>query len=205
MQLRPVTSPPKAPVISRAWLDSIIAPKPQAVRKAQSNVVPFVPRQKPLHVFADECGQFIMPFVAPVAPRVDEVTEAAEPRISLGQILRTVAMRHGVTVDAIIGKPRSVAHIRQEVMWLARCMTHDSLPEIGRAMMRDHTTVVHGIRAHAAKHGLPDPDTTEARARADQWFLTGEWDVSKAGDAATGRLGSERRNNAMGEVNGPDA
>ena len=41
---------------------------------------------------------------------------------------------------------RVQARPRQVAMWLARHATPCSLPEIGRAFDRDHTTVMHAIR-----------------------------------------------------------
>lgn len=45
------------------------------------------------------------------------------------------------------GRTRRLAHARQAAMWLARQTTDASLPEIGRFFHRDHTTVIHAIRA----------------------------------------------------------
>lgn len=44
-------------------------------------------------------------------------------------------------------KTKPIAHLRQEIMSLAAEAGY-STPEIGRALNRDHSTVVHGIKAH---------------------------------------------------------
>lgn len=42
-------------------------------------------------------------------------------------------------------RAREIARPRQIAMWLAVRATGSSLPQIGRALNRDHTTVLHGI------------------------------------------------------------
>ena len=63
-------------------------------------------------------------------------------------IQSVVARRFGVTIIDLLSRrrARAVARPRQVAMWLARKMTLNSLPEIGRAFAhRDHTTVMHAI------------------------------------------------------------
>lgn len=70
------------------------------------------------------------------------------------QIMRRVAQLRGITVDDIIGESRKrpIAHARQETMWELRQRTRLSLPHIGLMLGgRDHTTVLHGVRAHEAR------------------------------------------------------
>lgn len=50
------------------------------------------------------------------------------------------------------GKTQQVAEARQLVMFLAH-RDGISLAAIGRAMHRDHTTVLHGVRREAARRG----------------------------------------------------
>lgn len=63
-----------------------------------------------------------------------------------------VCRRYGVTQVDIYGRShsRKYAHPRQEVMWLAR-QAGLSFPQIGKALGRDHTSILHGIRAHEAR------------------------------------------------------
>jgi len=68
-------------------------------------------------------------------------------RISVSEIIDTVAEHYGITQDELIGPSRQKEFVlpRQIVMYLAREETTSSLPEIGQALGgRDHTTVLHG-------------------------------------------------------------
>jgi len=70
------------------------------------------------------------------------------PRISEVQV--AVASQFGLGVSDMSSpvRARSVARPRQLAMYLARELTGKSLPEIGRLFGdRDHTTVIHAIRA----------------------------------------------------------
>ena len=65
------------------------------------------------------------------------------------EILAYVSARRDIPV-AVLKSPmrtRQVTHARQEVAYLAREMTKHSLPEIGRRIGRDHTTVLHSLRS----------------------------------------------------------
>jgi chromosomal replication initiator protein len=68
-------------------------------------------------------------------------------RISVSEIIDTVAEHYGITQDELIGPCRQKEFVlpRQIVMYLAREETTASFPEIGQALGgRDHTTVLHG-------------------------------------------------------------
>lgn len=58
-----------------------------------------------------------------------------------------VAERHRVCLRDLLSRrrSRSLALPRHLAIWLARHITPCSLPEIGRAFDRDHTTVMHAI------------------------------------------------------------
>lgn len=72
---------------------------------------------------------------------------------TIKEIVEEVAEKSGVTVLDILSHRRSqkVIHARHEVFWLARGRTKASLPQIGRVLGFDHTTVLHGIRCHEAR------------------------------------------------------
>lgn len=76
-------------------------------------------------------------------------------RAAIRRAVEEVAAKHAVPMRELTGpaKHRSLAYIRQEAMWSARQTTGASFPEIGRVLNRDHTTVIHGVRAHAARIG----------------------------------------------------
>ncbi len=67
--------------------------------------------------------------------------------------VQAIAERHGLPVEAVMGRCRQREYVlaRQEAMWVLRNRLGDSLPRIGRLMGRDHTTILHGIRAHEAR------------------------------------------------------
>ena len=66
-----------------------------------------------------------------------------------------IANTHGLTVDRFKARDRhrEVAWPRQEVM-LAAHRAGYSMPQIGRFLGRDHTTVLHGIRQAEAREAL---------------------------------------------------
>lgn len=87
------------------------------------------------------------------------------PVTTMADILADVAQRHELTVAELKSpeKTRKVAYARQEAMWImAKVERKDgvarySLPMIGAFLNRDHTTVIHGIRAYAARNDLQRP------------------------------------------------
>lgn len=67
------------------------------------------------------------------------------------EVTLEVANHYGLTWDEILGPAREhrVAHPRQEAFALIWAQGRLSLPAIGRRFNgRDHTTVLHGVRAH---------------------------------------------------------
>jgi chromosomal replication initiator protein len=82
---------------------------------------------------------------------------------TLRQVLEVVADAYCVTVEALLRPDRSQAAVlpRWMAMYLARTTLGLSLPQIGRQMGRDHSTVLHGVRRieAMAKH---DRDFAEA-------------------------------------------
>lgn len=91
--------------------------------------------------------------------RTQDESDPYEKR-QIFDIVKDVSARHGIPVREVLGnsRKRPVVLARQEVMYLARLETKHSLPVIGRHLGgRDHTTVLHGIRAYAKKAGLPLP------------------------------------------------
>lgn len=64
------------------------------------------------------------------------------------EVLRCVARSFLVSLDQLISKDRhrSIAEARQVAYWLLRTRTRMSLPEIGRLLRKDHSTVMIGVR-----------------------------------------------------------
>jgi hypothetical protein len=92
------------------------------------------------------------PPYTPVAPYDDCAgTPTRKAPITMREIVREVARKHGVSVNDIVSerRPRAVVLARHEAMWRCKQETTCSLPQIGRAIGgRDHTTVLHGVRMH---------------------------------------------------------
>lgn len=65
-------------------------------------------------------------------------------------IVAQVASEHGLTTADLYGprRTRDVAWPRQEAIWRVHQLGKHSLPAIGALFNRDHTTVLHSIRAY---------------------------------------------------------
>ena len=77
----------------------------------------------------------------------------------LETIILAVAAEFGVRTIDVRSQRRNRAAVRARHtgMWLARHLTPCSYPEIGRLFgRRDHTTVMHGVKA-IDRHMLDDP------------------------------------------------
>lgn len=74
----------------------------------------------------------------------------ASPAPTVRHVLAVVSQVFGAPLCDLLSErsARDISVPRQAAMALAREMTPHSLPTIGRALRRDHTTVMHGIRAH---------------------------------------------------------
>lgn len=93
-------------------------------------------------------------------------------------IVNEVARKHKMTIPQVVGQQRShlIVLARHEAMYRMAHETRMSLPMIGRRLgNRDHTTVLHGIRQHAARNGLtlfgggPKPNYYQQRHRRGEW------------------------------------
>lgn len=73
----------------------------------------------------------------------------------LRAVIEVTARRHGLRYADLVGLGRDfvTARVRQEAMWLCCRDTKKSLPIIGRAFKRHHTTVLHGVRAENGRRG----------------------------------------------------
>lgn len=93
------------------------------------------------------------------------------------EIIAFVAAKHGLTPSDLIGPNRrpAVCRARQEAMYWCRAQEAPNggarwtLPKIAATLGRDHTTVLHGVRAHKARMMAPKapmPSAREARQPA---------------------------------------
>ncbi len=78
-----------------------------------------------------------------------DILSVLDRRVTIEEIQRKVAERYNIRLSEMMSKrrERSVVRPRQIAMFLAKNLTTKSLPDIGRAFNRDHTTVLHGIKA----------------------------------------------------------
>ena len=86
--------------------------------------------------------------VARVIAQYREV-EILRGKKSVRQIILETAIKHGVTEAEILGPCRTKKYVdaRHEAMWRARQERPDlSLPQIGNAFRRDHTSILSAVR-----------------------------------------------------------
>lgn len=116
----------------------------------------------------DEPPALLAPAV--VARRRERATKvvAARPSrrrasdIDMEQLLSIAAavmLRDGLNENELFSHRRNPALVRarHEIMYRAAKETKLSLPQIGRFLERDHSSVVHGIARHAERLGLARP------------------------------------------------
>jgi chromosomal replication initiator protein len=73
--------------------------------------------------------------------------------ITMKEIAQEVCLKRGVSMEQLRGprRTRDIAWPRQEAMWQMVEAGRWSLPQIGRFFHRDHTSILHGRRRHAAR------------------------------------------------------
>lgn len=89
----------------------------------------------------------------------------SEPIINISMILHAVAAYFKITLNDLMSDRRSwsISHPRQIGMYLARKLTRNSLPQIGRKFGgKDHTTVLMAIRRVEARIEAHDETTATA-------------------------------------------
>ena len=74
-------------------------------------------------------------------------------RATMREIAEQVARQHGLSLAHLVGPQRAQRYSRprQEAMWRMCEAGRWSLPRIGMFFDRDHTTILHGRRAHQAR------------------------------------------------------
>jgi len=94
---------------------------------------------------------------------------ACSQLIKMSGILRIVSAETGIPAMHIVANRRfkSFVEARQAFCWLAKNKTIKSLPEIGRFIKRDHTTVLHAVRA-AEQRMQKDPRYADLLDRCEQ-------------------------------------
>jgi hypothetical protein len=105
----------------------------------------------------------------------------AAPMLIVAHIQATVAAYYRIDVRYMKSAQRGfdVSHPRQVAMYLAAEMTDKSLPNIGRCFSRDHTTVIHAIRA-VKRRMASDPELA-----LDVGYLQGRLTPVEIGESPT--------------------
>ena len=77
----------------------------------------------------------------------------------MGEMAAEVAAATGVSVEALLGQSRvgEIAQARQALMHRAHAAGR-GLSQIGRWLDRDHSTVLHGVRAHEKRYAAGEVD-----------------------------------------------
>ncbi len=91
-----------------------------------------------------------VPITVDLAKRsISDLMTAEEPTsVTVERILETVAKKYGTTIDNIKGtrRTREIAYARHIAVYLLRKLTDLSLPQIGKCLGRDHTTIISSLR-----------------------------------------------------------
>jgi len=84
---------------------------------------------------------------------IEEGKSAIPLRSSIARVMERISRATGVSIFDITGQRKTVriAFARQAVMYWCVRRTGKSLPQIGAALDRDHTSVIHGSRAYPKK------------------------------------------------------
>jgi chromosomal replication initiator protein len=92
------------------------------------------------------------PIKAPVVVMDDSEYLSPKAKTTFATIAREVTTKRNVRWIDIVSarRTRNLLIPRFEVMWRARHETLMSLPQIGRQMGRDHTTILYGVRKYQA-------------------------------------------------------
>jgi chromosomal replication initiator protein len=101
--------------------------------------------------------------------RAPELARAERPRPTIAAVQEAVAASFGVTRGELLSSARTarIARARQVAMYLSRELVGSSMPLIGKAFNRDHTTVLHAIRTVQARNE-PGSDVAVAIHRASE-------------------------------------
>lgn len=112
-------------------------------------------------------------FMPPDAP--NPILEAIRARSFSKQLVYAVCVRFGIPYEEIASIRRSLETVRarQSACWLLKKFTTESLPSIGRRVGgKDHTTVLHAVRAIEARiahWGVVMPVPTVEPESAGDW------------------------------------
>lgn len=145
--------PPLRDIIARLTrLPEPPAPEPELIETDEPDTAP-----EPSGPIQLELIEGLPPIPDPVA---DPDFPPAPKYPKLWEIMNAVCARYKIKRDHLLSKRRTldIVRPRQIAMYLAKTLTIQSFPEIGRRMGgRDHTTVLHGMRRIEELRAI-DPD-----------------------------------------------
>lgn len=101
-----------------------------------------------------KAGNFVFPIFKYEEIHVDGDLNYNVPRPKSRILLKYVACKHGMSVSDLTGASKFKRHVRarQEFYWMASHIGGESSTQIAKACGgRDHTTVLHGVKAHAKR------------------------------------------------------
>jgi chromosomal replication initiation ATPase DnaA len=104
-------------------------------------------------------------FQAPAFPALAGQLPVMPGRILVRRAIKATAEHFGTSPDVLVSarRTRPLVRWRQVAMYVAREMTGRSLPFIGKKIGdRDHTTILHGVRAVESLLDAGDVATTVA-------------------------------------------
>ena len=135
-------------IAAHAHPDSPIACPSASVRSQQPGASRPPPSPPAVQAWAERQKKIRAPFKTWFCI-VDEINPPPPPRLSIEEIQTAVARYCKVAQPDLISARRTadVVRPRQIAMFLAKTLTPNSLPVIGRKFGgRDHTTVLHAVR-----------------------------------------------------------
>lgn len=104
-------------------------------------------------VCCPHCNKKVDVNIALRAPRVRQRSADPRPNPETARRVRVLQLRvaaaHGMSLSELLmdGHSPDLAGPRQLAMYVARTLTKKSFPILGALFQRDHTTVMHGVRA----------------------------------------------------------
>lgn len=105
---------------------------------------------------------------------LDEMMTVTPIRETMGDIIRTFAIKNNVSVFELHGKSRmrEIVLLRHELWYEIHIKRPDkSYAEIGRLFNRDHTSILAGIGNHALKNGIDHPLSDFAQRKKRNYQL----------------------------------
>jgi hypothetical protein len=128
---------------------------PRIAARPTAQIIPFHPDQ-----LMAEAAKVPVSQASVLAPTLCPTCGApVQGRLMVTHIQALVAAYYKLPVRAMISAQRcyEYSHPRQVAMYLAAELTTKSLPDIGKRFNRDHTTVIHAVKA-VQKRMLSDPE-----------------------------------------------